>query len=228
VVGIRAYSKPVKGYECTGGWQPLQFAVMQGFSLRAIDTLLQHGASIADTTTAGCTAAWLAARYLGCFMLEHCFHLGAKVFDYSPTCGSLLHAAASSGNVDVMILLLDRGLLVTNADYMYYTSRQLTPLHCAAQAGHVAMVQLLIDEGCDVTDTDSDGNTALRLCLHGAPDNAACFQLLLEAGCDILDTAGATRYDCIRPLILLSMYIAYWYTSTYIRRIVVACFSCLS
>jgi ankyrin repeat protein len=142
---IHAYSKPVKGYEHTGGWQALHFAVMQDFSMRAIDTLLQHGAYIADETTAGCTVAWLAARYLGCFMLEHCFYLGANLYDYSPACGTLLHAAASSGIVDVMMLLFDKGLLLSGADAIYYSSRRLTPLHCAAKTGRVAMVQLLID-----------------------------------------------------------------------------------
>jgi ankyrin repeat protein len=222
-----AHSALVSGYEHTGGWQPLHFAVMQGFSLHALDTLLQSGAYINAETAEGCTAAWLAARYKGWFVLEQLIYLGADEYHYSPTCGSLLHAAAGSGDVLVMLALLDRGLQLATDDVMYRTvTADVTPLHCAAQAGHIAMVQLLIDNGCDVRDADVDGNTALRLCLQGDRDDAACFQLLVTAGSDVFDTAGITRYmiNCILLLRSVEFCIVV-HTEVYVCMIVI-CFAC--
>jgi Ankyrin repeats (3 copies) len=106
-----------------------------------------------------------------------------------------LHAAAGSGGVDILLLLLDKGLTLNSSDWRYRTGKGQTPLHCAAQGGHIAMVQLLLDKACDVNDTDTDGNTALRLCLHGPNDAAACLLQFVSAGADVLDITTDTRYD---------------------------------
>jgi ankyrin repeat protein len=93
----------------------------------------------------------------------------------------------------VMYSLLQKGLTLPNSDKMYYTSTKQTPVHCAAQGGNTAMVQLLIDKGCSATDADTDGNTALRLCLQGLKDDAKCFTVLTQAGADALDINEDTR-----------------------------------
>jgi ankyrin repeat protein len=190
------YSSPVTGYESTGGWQPLHFVAANGHDRDVLDVLMYAGVDINVRTTAGCSAAWLTARYrsapYGSTYLQMLFDRGADLWHYSPIHGSLLHAAAGSGDVTRMQLLLDKGLVLFH-HRRHYTRKRQTPLHCAAQGGHVAMVQLLIDKGCDVTDTDVDGNTALRLCLQGPKDDAACFQLLVQAGCDVLDISDKSR-----------------------------------
>jgi ankyrin repeat protein len=142
---------------------------MQGPPMCAVDALIEAGASINALTTTGCSAAWLAARYTTvnkqsvdrCRRLQDLFDEGAQVQHYSQNHGSLLHAAAGSGGVDVLLLLLDKGLTLNSSDWRYRTGKEQTPLHCAAQGGHIAMVQLLLDEGCDVNDADTDGNSAL-------------------------------------------------------------------
>jgi ankyrin repeat protein len=198
---IAVYSGTVPEHEGEGVWLPVHFAVMQGSPSCVVDALIEAGASIKAPTTSGCSAAWLAARYSTvnnkavdrCRQLPVLFSMGASVKHYSSNHGSLLHAAAGSGSVDVLLLLLEKGLTLASSDWKYRTGKKQTPLHCAAQGGHVAMVQLLLDKGSDVKDTDSDGNTALRLCLHGPKDDGACFLLLGTAGADILDITSNTR-----------------------------------
>jgi ankyrin repeat protein len=200
---VIVYSGTVPEHESEGGWQPLHFAVMQGPPMCAVDALIEAGASINELTTTGCSSAWLAAWYTTvnkqsvdrCKQLQDLFNEGARVKHYSQNHGSLLHAAAGSGAVDILLLLLDKGLTLNSSDWKYRTGNEQTPLHCAAQGGHIAVVQLLLDKGCNVKDTDSDGNTALRLCLYGSKDDAACFQLLISAGADVLHITTDTRYD---------------------------------
>jgi hypothetical protein len=151
-------------------------------------------------TTSGCSAVWLAARYstqredyTRCSQLEDLFDGGADMHHYSGNHGSLLHAAAESGNVDVMMLLLNRGLVLDSNSEKYRTSYGQTPLHCAAQGGHIAMVQLLLNKGCNRKESNNQGNTALRLCLQGPRDDAACYQSLVRAGADANDVSAGTR-----------------------------------
>eukprot|EP00953_Heterococcus_sp_UTEX-ZZ885_P000366 730-Heterococcus_DN1.PRE.2 len=129
----------------------------------------EAGATIDAKTTAGCTAAWLVARYSsaqGMYcpeeyniysvaqQLEQVLSRGADLMHYSDQHGSLLHAAAGNGDVD----------------------------------------------GCSVTDADTDGNTALRLCLQAHKDSAACFTLLSK-GVEVkpLDSEGrsALQLACL-------------------------------
>jgi ankyrin repeat protein len=183
-----AYSGQVEGCQECGGWQALHFAAVKGHNTDALDVLLDAGVDIDTHTVTGCSAAWLAARYLptphGCAQLKMLQQRGADLHFCMFAHGSLLHAAAGSGAVDTMQLLLDEGI---DLFHDQFTAMWHTPLHCAAQGGHAAMVQLLLDKGCNDVSKDLKRNTALRLCLQGPRDNAACFQLLYDSGCDIKD-----------------------------------------
>jgi ankyrin repeat protein len=207
---IHAYGHAASDFDDTGSWQPIHFAILPDIDIDIADMLLASGATIDAKTTTGCTAAWLVARYgdtthqysieirshsdcTVCQQLERLFSMGADLMHYSDKHGSLLHAAAGNGDVAIIEHLLKKGLTLSSNDKMHYTGSKQTPLHCAAQGGHTAMVQLLIDQGCDVIDADTDGNTALRLCLQGPCDNAACFNVLLNVGADALDITTHTR-----------------------------------
>eukprot|EP00953_Heterococcus_sp_UTEX-ZZ885_P000367 730-Heterococcus_DN1.PRE.3 len=194
---IHTYGRALSPYESTGGWLPLHYAVLGAADINTVDTLLTAGAAIDDTTTTGCTAAWLVARYGGArsvkTQLKQLFSKGADLMHYSEQHGSLLHAAAGNGDVAIIKHLLKKGLTLSSSDKMYYTSTKQTPLHCAAQGGHIAIVQLLLDKGCSATDADTDGNTALRLCLQRPKDDAKCFTVLTQAGADALDINEDTR-----------------------------------
>jgi ankyrin repeat protein len=118
---MQAYSGSKSNYEGTGSWQPIHFAVLLNCYTDVVDTLLEAGATIDAKTTAGCTAAWLVARYSSaqgmycpeeyniCSVaqqLEQVLSRGADLMHYSDHHGSLLHAAAGNGDVDVMNMLL--------------------------------------------------------------------------------------------------------------------------
>jgi uncharacterized protein len=118
--------------------------------------------------------------------LQSLFDRGADVRNYSPQNGSLLHAAAAGGSVDVLEMLLSKGLLVCDDAPIGRTDKGFTALHCAAKAGRVAAVQLLIEKGFDLGATTSAGWGVLAVCMQGLRDDAACCSLLIAAGCDPL------------------------------------------
>jgi ankyrin repeat protein len=193
--------------DCTEGgrWQAVHWAVMQfdtddASTETAQDVLLESGVSVDATTTEGCTAAWLVARYSteteeACDLLDVLLQRGADLYHYTPQHGSLLHAAALSGSVDIMKWLLKKGLAANSDnvprvkaegyDLILRNGAGETPLHCAARAGYVQLVELLIREECDFTATDLKGNSALRACLLGGKLCDSICKLLIAAGDDV-------------------------------------------
>jgi ankyrin repeat protein len=181
-----------------GQRQAIHVAAASSADMPLIDTLLKHGASLADTTSKGCTPLWLMVRHsayvcsmYACERVEWLLERGASLqHNSSNSCGTLLLAAASSGCVAAMQLLLDKGLSLSDETC---TSAGYTPLLLAAAAGHADMLQLLITAGCNVNAKLKDGSTALMLCLQrkllgGEEDN--CCQLLMDAGCSTTTIVG--------------------------------------
>jgi ankyrin repeat protein len=185
-----------------GGWQPVHAAAMHFDAAAkfdsALDLLLKSGVSVDAATTEGCTAAWLVARYStvvedACDRLEALLSRGADLHHHTDKHGSLLHAAARNGSVDIMQWLLAKGLVLSNTSPAMRTSAGYTPLLCAAEAGHADMVQLLIKKKCSLTATDRNGSTALRLAVFGSVDSGACCALLIDAGSDLENLASGTK-----------------------------------
>jgi len=85
--------------------------------------------------------------------------------------GSALHAAARSGNLAIMRMLLARVGEMANDGSMVFddepslvdteTSDGETPLHFAASAGHVAIVRLLLASGANPNAVSEAGETPL-------------------------------------------------------------------
>ncbi|MBR2082701.1 MAG: ankyrin repeat domain-containing protein [Elusimicrobiaceae bacterium] len=69
-----------------------------------------------------------------------------------------LHAAASSGNEDVILFLLDQGLLIDSR-----TSEGWTPLFVAARDGQAEAAKLLVFKGADLNAQTKLGATALMM-----------------------------------------------------------------
>ena len=69
-----------------------------------------------------------------------------------------MYEAASEGRLDVVRLLLKRGV-DPNIQDQYGD----TPLHIAAHGGHDDVVKLLLEYGADPTVKDKDGRTPLDL-----------------------------------------------------------------
>ena len=97
-----------------------------------------------------------------------------------------LIVAASSGNVDIMELLMSRGADPTKTNWYG------TALHCAAEAGQCESIKVLLDSGMNVDLRDNFGRTPL----HCASDqrHRLAIELLLDMGADpnARDNAGVT------------------------------------
>jgi uncharacterized protein len=72
---------------------------------------------------------------------------------------SLLHAAAYSGNVDLVKLLISRGAVV---DAIATTKYKNTPLQAAMLTGQEAVARVLVEAGADVNHKQWEGFTVLH------------------------------------------------------------------
>nr|XP_023670833.1 inversin [Paramormyrops kingsleyae] len=105
--------------------------------------------------------------------------------------GTALHAAALSGHVSTVQLLLERGAMVDALDVMKHT-----PLFRACEMGHRDVILTLIKGGARVDLVDLDGHTALHWAALGG--NAEVCQVLMENGItpNVQDQAGRTPLQC--------------------------------
>ena len=74
---------------------------------------------------------------------------------------TLLHLAASAGNLQHTMILLMMGATLNETDV-----RAETPLHCAAKQGHTKVVSLLLSCGADLNATSTHGKRPLDLATH--------------------------------------------------------------
>ncbi|XP_013411766.1 ankyrin repeat domain-containing protein 12, partial [Lingula anatina] len=93
----------------------------------------------------------LAGRLVSC-MLEEGVESGAK----DRRCNTPIHCASRSGNVDVMLALIDGGMDVNVRGFA-----GATPLHVSAQTGNNDTATTLLEYGADVTLVDDKGLTAV-------------------------------------------------------------------
>ncbi|KAG7470029.1 hypothetical protein MATL_G00135180 [Megalops atlanticus] len=105
--------------------------------------------------------------------------------------GTALHAAALSGHVSTVRLLLERGAMVDSLDVMKHT-----PLFRACEMGHRDVILTLIKGEARVDLVDLDGHTALHWAALGG--NAEVCQILMENGItpNVQDLAGRTPLQC--------------------------------
>ena len=87
-----------------------------------------------------------------------------------------LIGAASSGQVDIVKLLMSRGADPTKANW--YGSA----LHCAAEAGQCESIKVLLDSGMNIDLRDKFGRTALHCALQER--HILATELLLDMGAD--------------------------------------------
>lgn len=107
---------------------------------------------------------------------------------------SPLHAAASSGLVDICKLLLQRGAEIESKDEGI-TASGATPLAYAASGGHTKVVSCLLEHGANINAQDSFDSTPLHRAAYKGHSEAA--QVLIEKGADktIKDKYGRTPYE---------------------------------
>ncbi|XP_067304688.1 inversin isoform X2 [Pseudorasbora parva] len=105
--------------------------------------------------------------------------------------GTALHAAALSGHVSTVRLLLELGAMVDPLDVMKHT-----PLFRACEMGHRDVILTLIKGGARVDLVDIDGHSALHWAALGG--NAEVCEVLMENGIspNLQDHAGRTPLQC--------------------------------
>ena len=117
---------------------------------------------------------------------------------------SALHYAASSGNADVVKLLLDKGVEVDVTSY-----NRLTPLHMATRP---EAAELLLDRGADVGAVASTGATPLHIAAERCwPDESPeTVALLIERGADVAarDSAGRTPMHYARSAEVIELFLS--------------------
>jgi ankyrin repeat protein len=151
-----------------------------------VDRLSAHladGARADDRASGADLLSWAAyggAATTARLLLEH----GADVD------GGALHAAASSGQLQLVRLLIDAGADVSRRDPE--TGR--TPLHAAVAAGpggdSPEIVRVLLASGVDVNATTNDGASALDISRVGAARNRRS------------DEGEATGHDALAELLV--------------------------
>src|SRR6185503_11102601 len=93
-------------------------------------------------------------------------HLRTQPYEWT-----LLHLAAQSGRLEIVDLLLSRGLDVNSLE----KGDDTTAMHWAAAAGHVAVVRRLADAGGDVIGHGDDHELEVigwAICWDGCDDDA--------------------------------------------------------
>jgi ankyrin repeat protein len=163
-----------------------------------VEELLAQGASAQARTKAGKTALHLACAVGKVSIVQVLLEQGADpalqipavpsadgAGDDGAEAGSPLTYAAAQGNVEVVRLLLDRGVNVNTP-----TLDGKTALMCAANpslptGNHVACVALLLERGADAWVRNAQGRSALSLA-GGATFNSAVQTNELRAQTDIL------------------------------------------
>ncbi|XP_035877865.1 inversin isoform X3 [Phyllostomus discolor] len=105
--------------------------------------------------------------------------------------GTALHAAALSGHVSTVKLLLENNAQVDATDVMKHT-----PLFRACEMGHKDVIQTLIKGGARVDLVDQDGHSLLHWAALGG--NADVCQILIEnkINPNVQDYAGRTPLQC--------------------------------
>jgi cytohesin len=94
--------------------------------------------------------------------------------------GTPLMYAASTGNTDVVKLLIDKG-----ADINARNNGDWTALMLAAQTGALDTVRLLLEKGADANAANEDGYTALMCAAASESDDPALVQAILAKGVEV-------------------------------------------
>ncbi|XP_076996371.1 inversin isoform X2 [Tamandua tetradactyla] len=174
------------------GATPLHYAAQSNFA-ETVKVFLKHPSVKDDSDLEGRTSfMWAAGKgsddVLGT-MLSLKSDIDINMADKYG--GTALHAAALSGHVSTVKLLLENNALVDATDVMKHT-----PLFRACEMGHKDVIQTLIKGGARVDLVDQDGHSLLHWAALGG--NADVCQILIEnkINPNVQDYAGRTPLQC--------------------------------
>jgi hypothetical protein len=136
----------------------------------------------------GCITAWILAEGISCIRQRK-----RRIGTLNNVEGgrTTLHLAASSGHLEVVRFLVEKGAKVDAMD-----SEMRTALHLAAQNGHSQVVSLLKEKHANLEAEDTDGKTAAQLAKKGG--HYSIYKGLMAVHMQILNgdcrTLGALDY----------------------------------
>ncbi|XP_077160733.1 inversin isoform X2 [Paroedura picta] len=174
------------------GATPLHYAAQSNFA-ETVEAFLKHPSVKDDSDLEGRTSFMWAAGKGSNDVIQTMLNLKLDI-DINMADkygGTALHAAALSGHVSTVQLLLQHSAQVDATDVMKHT-----PLFRACEMGHKEVIQALIKGGARVDLVDQDGHSPLHwAALGGNPD--VC-QILIEnkINPNVQDYAGRTPLQC--------------------------------
>uniref|UniRef100_A0A8D0L8U6 Inversin n=1 Tax=Sphenodon punctatus TaxID=8508 RepID=A0A8D0L8U6_SPHPU len=174
------------------GATPLHYAAQSNFA-ETVEAFLKHPSVKDDSDLEGRTSFMWAAGKGSDDVIRTMLNLKLDI-DINMTdkyAGTALHAAALSGHVSTVKLLLEHSAQVDATDVMKHT-----PLFRACEMGHKEVIQTLIKGGARVDLVDQDGHSPLHWAALGG--NADVCQILIENNINpnVQDYAGRTPLQC--------------------------------
>ncbi|XP_025964391.1 inversin isoform X3 [Dromaius novaehollandiae] len=174
------------------GATPLHYAAQSNFA-ETVEVFLKHPSVKDDSDLEGRTSFMWAAGKGSDDVIRTMLNLKLDI-DINMTdkyAGTALHAAALSGHVNTVKLLLEHNAQVDALDVMKHT-----PLFRACEMGHKEVIQTLIEGGAGVDLVDQDGHSPLHWAALGG--NADVCQILIEnkINPNVQDYAGRTPLQC--------------------------------
>ncbi|NXL10515.1 INVS protein, partial [Mesembrinibis cayennensis] len=174
------------------GATPLHYAAQSNFA-ETVEVFLKHPSVKDDSDLEGRTSFMWAAGKGSDDVIRTMLTLKLDI-DINMTdkyAGTALHAAALSGHVSTVKLLLEHNAQVDALDVMKHT-----PLFRACEMGHKEVIQTLIKGGARVDLVDQDGHSPLHWAALGG--NADVCQILIEnkINPNVQDYAGRTPLQC--------------------------------
>ncbi|NXN99463.1 INVS protein, partial [Rhinopomastus cyanomelas] len=174
------------------GATPLHYAAQSNFA-ETVEVFLKHPSVKDDSDLEGRTSFMWAAGKGSDDVIRTMLTLKLDI-DINMTdkyAGTALHAAALSGHVSTVKLLLEHNAQVDALDVMKHT-----PLFRACEMGHKEVIQTLIEGGARVDLVDQDGHSPLHWAALGG--NADVCQILIEnkINPNVQDYAGRTPLQC--------------------------------
>ena len=150
------------------------------WDLKKTRLLLKHKANLNVASKMGNTALIIACYGYGAApVIKELIAHGADVQAANAVGGNAVTAAAESGDVEVLRIVLNHGGNPNSKMRIGESNGEVSALMTAAQLGHLEFVRILLDRGADVNLTTEHGNA---LCYASFTGRQRVVRLLLDRG----------------------------------------------